>query len=119
MTNNIQGNSHQAISSFLNRNSTSQKGMAQYIKSDEREETKTKNILPSKTLLQIRWRNRKPPRQAKVKRIQHHQTSLAFVVNTKGTSLGRKHKRRKRLIKNKSKTNLKNGNRIIYMDNYL
>ena len=72
-----------------------------------------------KTLFQIWWRNLKLSRQAKVKRIQHHQTSLAFVVNTKGTSLGRKHKRRKRLIKNKSKTNLKNGNRIIYMDNYL
>ena len=36
----------------------------------------------------------KPLHQAKVKRIQHHQTS--FTTNTKGTSLGRKHKRRKR-----------------------
>ena len=33
-------------------------------------------------------------RQAKAKRIQHHQTS--FTTNAKGTSLGRKHKRRKR-----------------------
>ena len=32
--------------------------------------------------------------KAKVKRIQHHQTS--FTTNEKGTSLGRKHKRRKR-----------------------
>ena len=33
-------------------------------------------------------------RQAKAKTIQHHQTS--FTINAKGTSLGRKHKRRKR-----------------------
>ena len=32
-------------------------------------------------------------RQAKVKRIQHHQTN--FTTNAKGTVLGRKHKRRK------------------------
>ena len=38
MTNNIQGNSHKVISCFLNRNSTSQKGMAGYIESDERAE---------------------------------------------------------------------------------
>ena len=33
-------------------------------------------------------------RQAKVKRIQHHQTTAT--TNAKGTSLGRKNKRRKR-----------------------
>ena len=32
--------------------------------------------------------------KAKAKRIQHHQTS--FTTNAKGTSTGRKHKRRKR-----------------------
>ena len=31
MTNNIQGNSHKVASGFLNRNFTSQKGMAWYI----------------------------------------------------------------------------------------
>ena len=36
-----------------------------------------------------------------VKRIQHHQTS--FTTNAKGTSLGRKHKRRKRPAENKPK----------------
>ena len=41
-------------------------------------------------------------RQAKVKRIQHHQTN--FTTNAIGTSLGRKHKRRKRPTKNKFKT---------------
>ena len=40
--------------------------------------------------------------QAKVKRIQHHQTS--FTTNAKGNSLGRKHKRKKRATQNKSKT---------------
>ena len=53
MTNNIQVNTHQAISRFVNRNSTSQKGMAQYIESDEREAISAKNTLYSKTLLQI------------------------------------------------------------------
>ena len=41
-------------------------------------------------------------RQVKVKKIQHHQTS--FTTNAKGTSLGRKHKRRKRTYNNKPKT---------------
>ena len=40
--------------------------------------------------------------QAKVKRIQHHQTS--FTTNAKWISLGRKHKRRKRPIENNPKT---------------
>ena len=40
--------------------------------------------------------------QAKVKRIQHHQTS--FTTNAKSTSLGRKHKSRKRPTENKPKT---------------
>ena len=102
MTNNIQGNSHHSISWFFNRHSTSQKGMAWYISSDEREEQTTKNTLPSKTLLQIWRRNQKPSTQAKVKIIWHHQTSLT--TNAKGTSLGRKHKRRKRPIENKPKT---------------
>ena len=68
----------------------------------EREEPTTKNTLPSKTLLQIWWRNQKLSRQAKIKRIQHHQTS--FTTNAKGTSLGRKHKRGKRPTENKAKT---------------
>ena len=43
--------------------------------------------------------------QAKVKRIQHHQTS--FTTNEKGTSLSRKPKRRKRPTENKPQTNKK------------
>ena len=50
------------------------------------------------------------------KRIQHHQTS--FTTNAKGTSLGRKHKRRKTPTKANPKQ-LRNGNRNIHIDNYL
>ena len=102
MINNIKGNSHQAISWFLNRNSPCQKGMAWYSLGDEREEPTTKHTLPSKTLIQIWWRNQKFSWQAKVKRIQHHETT--FTTNAKGTSLGRKHKKRKIPTKNKPKT---------------
>ena len=52
--------------------------------------------------IQIWWRNQKLFRQAKVKRIQNHQNS--FTTNAKGTSLGRKHKRRKRPTENKPQT---------------
>ena len=41
--------------------------------------------IPSKALIQI-WGNQKLHREAKAKRIQHHQTSIA--TNAKGTSLG-------------------------------
>ena len=60
------------------------------------------NTLPRKTLIQKLWRNQKLFRQAKVKRIQHYQTS--FTASAKGTSQGRKHKRRKRPTENKPKT---------------
>ena len=45
------------------------------IKSDEREEPKAKNTLPAR-LLPIWWRNQKLSREAKGKRIQHHQTNF-------------------------------------------
>ena len=76
--------------------------MAWYIYSEEREEPANKNSLPSKTVIQIWWKNKKLYRQAKVKRISPHQTS--FTTNAKGIPLGRKYKRRKRLIQNKPKT---------------
>ena len=60
----------------------------------------TRNIIPSKALVQIWWRNQKLHKQAKVPRIQHHWTS--FTTNAKEISLGRKEKvttRNKRLIK--------------------
>ena len=86
--------------------------MAGYILNDEREERATKNTLLSKTLAQICWRNQKLSRQAKVKRIQHYQTN--FTANIEGTSLGRKHKRRKRPTQNKPKTIKK---MVIHYDN--
>ena len=64
--------------------------MARHILSDERKEPTTKITLPGKDLIQIRWRNQKLYRQAKAKRIQHHQTS--FATNAKGTSLSGKEK---------------------------
>ena len=66
---------------------------------DEREELTSKNTIPSKTLIQIWQRNQKLYRQAKIKRIHHHQTS--FTTCTQGTSPGRKHKRKKRPTQNK------------------
>ena len=57
---------------------------------------KGKNLQPSilypVRLFQILWRNQKIFRQAKVKRIQHHESSLT--TNAKGTSLGRKQGRK-------------------------
>ena len=75
--------------------------MAQYIPSNKREEPSMKNTVPSKTLNQIRWRNQKLTRQAKPKRIQHHETSCA--ANVKGTSLDRNTREGKDL-QNKPKT---------------
>ena len=80
MTNNTQENSHQVISWFLNRNSPSQKGMAWYIKSDEREEPTTENNLSSKTLIQIWWRNPKFSRQAKLKEFSITKTTLQQIL---------------------------------------
>ena len=49
----MQVNSPKTISSVFSRNSAGQKGMAQCIKSDEREKPIIKNNLPSKTFIQI------------------------------------------------------------------
>ena len=71
--------------------------------------------LPSKDLIQNRWRNQNLYRQTKAKRIQQHKTS--FTTNAKGTSLGWKHKRRKRLAKTNPKQ--ENGNSNIRINSYL
>ena len=63
---------------------------------------KPRILYPARLLLKICWRNQKLYRQAKVQRIQHHQTN--FIINAKGTSVGRKFKRKKRLTQNKPKT---------------
>ena len=54
---------------------------------------KGKNLqprIPCKALIQISWRDQTLYRQAKVQRVQHHQTS--FITNAKGTAQGRKEK---------------------------
>ena len=48
-------------------------------------------------IIQIQQGNQKLYRESKAKRIQHHQTS--FTTNTKGTSLGMKHREEKDLQK--------------------
>ena len=58
-------------------------------------------------------RNQKLYRQAKVKRIQHQKNS--FTTNTKGTSLGKKHKKRKRPTKNKTIKKMVIGSYILIM----
>ena len=57
---------------------------AGYIKSNGSEKPAIKINLPSNNLIQNWWRNQKFYRQAKVKRLQHHQTS--FTTNAEGTS---------------------------------
>ena len=116
MTNNIQGNSHKVISWFLNRKLYMPEGNSTiYLKwwkgRNYKQEYSTQQDSHSDLT-----ENQKLYRQAKVKRIQYHQTS--FTANAKGISLGRKHKRRKRPTQNKPKT-IKTGNKIIHMDNYL
>ena len=64
--------------------------MAGYILNDEKEKPETKNILPSKAVIQIQQKNHKLCRQAKAKKIQHHKTS--FTTNAKGNFLCGKEK---------------------------
>ena len=59
------------------------------------------DTLPSKPPGKLSDMTKKSNREAKVKRIQHHQTS--FITNAKGTSPDTKHKRRKRPTQHKPK----------------
>ena len=59
-------------------------------------------LLPAKFSFRFDGEIRSFTDKQKLKRIQHHQAS--FTTNTKGTSLGRKHKRRERSPQNKPKT---------------
>ena len=47
------------ISANFSAETTSQKGVERYIWGDEEEESRTKYILPSETLIQIWWRDQK------------------------------------------------------------
>ena len=53
--------------------------------------------VPGKDLIQNLWRNQKLFRQAKIKRIQYHQTS--FTTNVKGAYEVKKYKIRKKIYK--------------------
>jgi len=70
------------ISWFFSRNSAGQKVVAWYFLNDESGEPTHKDTLPSKALVQIWQGNQNLYRQAKAKRIQHHQ--ISFTVNGKG-----------------------------------
>ena len=74
--------------------------MVEITADEQNEEKRMKRIEDS---LRDLWDNIKCTniRMQKAKRIQHHQTS--FTINEKGTSLGRKHKRRKRPTKTNPK----------------
>ena len=98
MTNNIQGNSHQAICWFETPQARREwHDIFKVIKGKNlNQEYSTPQDSPSDLI-----EKSKAFRQAKVKRIQHQQTS--FTTNAKGISLGSKHERRKRPTENKSK----------------
>ena len=107
MTNNIQGNSHKIISWFLTETTTYLKWWKgrTYNQEYSTQQNSCSDLTEKSNLY----------RQAKDKRIQHHQTS--FTRTTKGTSLQRKHNRRKRPTQKKTQNNQENG-KIIHTDNY-
>ena len=72
-----------------------------YLK-NEWEKPTTKITLPSKDLVQNQWQNQKLYRQAKAKRIQHHQ--ISFIKNAKGNFSRQEMPEKKRTNKNKPKT---------------
>ena len=57
-----------------------------------------KITLPGKDLIENRWRNQKVFREAKVKRIQYHQTS--FKTNAKGTLYSQEIQEKKKDLQN-------------------
>ena len=102
------------ISWSLSRNLAGQKGMAGYIQSTAREKSPTKITVPGKNFIQNWWRDQKLFRQAKVKRIQYHQTS--FTTNVKYL-YSQEIQEKKKIYKINPKQ-LENGNRSIYINNY-
>ena len=87
---------------YFSRNSAGQQGMAGCILSTEREKSTTKISVTGKDLIQSWWRNKKLFRQAKVQRIQYHQTS--FTTNVKCIYIVKKYKRRKKILQNQHQT---------------
>ena len=62
----------------------------------------TRITISGKDLIQNWWRNKKLFRQAKVKRIQYHQTS--YTTNVKQTYIVKKYDRRKKDLQNQPQT---------------
>ena len=87
MASNIQGSYDKVISSYLNRNTTSQKGMISNIPSNEKQRPTTKTNLPSKALIYSARQNNEFPREKKAKRIYRHQTKIER--DAKSTTLRR------------------------------
>ena len=99
MTIDIQGNSHQALSCFLNRNSKSQNGIVQYIKNDVLREFTVRVLYPARLSFRFDREIKSFPDKQNLR--EFSATKPSFTTNAKGTFLGRKHKRRKRPTKNK------------------
>ena len=74
-------------------------------KHKRKEKPTTMITILGKDLIQNLWRNQKLYRHAEIKRIQHHQTSLA--TNTKGPYIASKHKRKERPTKTNPKQSRK------------
>ena len=116
MTYSIQGIPHKVISWFVSKEPLQARRKWQDIfKVLKGKKSTTKITVLSKDLIQNWWRNKKLFRQAKVKRIQYHQTS--FTTNVNGTYIVKKHNRRKNIYKINPKQ-LENGNRNMYINNY-
>ena len=77
-----QGKPQKNISGFFSRNSAGQNVVAWYIQSAEREKCAAENMLSSKVIIQNRRRDKKFPRQTKVKGILT--TKLTLQVMLKG-----------------------------------
>ena len=75
----------------FSRNSAGQKGMTGY--SYWKGKIYKQDYCTGKDLIQNWWRNKKLFRQARLKRIQYHQT--IFTTNVKGTYIVKKYKRKK------------------------
>ena len=73
--------------------------MAQYIKVMKGDNLQPRILYPARCLFKFDREMKRFSDKQKLTRIQHHQTT--FTTNAKGTSLGRKHKRREKSTGNK------------------
>ena len=103
MTKSIQGISPKRLSAdFSTKTLQVRREWHDILKVIKEKKLQRRILLPAKFSLRFDGEIRSFTDKQKLKRIQHHQAS--FTTNTKGTSLGRKHKRRERSPQNKPKT---------------